>query len=198
MTPRAASDDDVPGGPAADLAETARAQRLRLGLRVGDVAARAGLSVGLVSQLERGQGNPALSTLRSLADALGMGVTDLLEPRRESQSALVRAGEGRRLRTPDESPGLERELLTPSLDAPLQVIRTVVPVGLTNESRPYRHLGTEAVHVLSGELDVTVDGRTSRLRAGDTLTYDCSTGHWWANPGPDEAVVLGVTVPLSR
>lgn len=198
--PRSATDDGAPGpdGPAADVGATARAQRQRLGLRVGDVAARAGLSAGLVSQLERGNGNPSLSTLRSLADALGLSLTDLLRPQHERQAALVRAGDGQRLRTPDETPGLDRELLTPTLTAPLQVIRSVIPVGLSNKERPYRHLGTETVHVLSGELNVTVDGDTTRLRAGDTLTYDCSTGHWWANPGTVDAVVLGVTVPLSN
>ncbi len=89
-----------------------------------------------------------------------------------------------------------RELLSPPRNANLQVIRTVMPPGYSNRSRPFRHLGVESVHVLEGRLRVFSDTDEYLLEAGDTLTYDCSTPHWWENPDDRAAVILGSVIPL--
>ena len=61
------------------LGERLRARRRELGLKLSDVAEASGLSLPYVSNLERGHGNPTLDALRSLADALKMPVTALLD-----------------------------------------------------------------------------------------------------------------------
>jgi transcriptional regulator with XRE-family HTH domain len=61
------------------LGERLRARRRVLGLNISDVAERADLSLAYVSNLERGRGNPTLDALRSLADALNIPVTELLD-----------------------------------------------------------------------------------------------------------------------
>ena len=42
------------------------------------LAERAGLSYKFVGEVERGQGNPTLTTMAALAEALGVGLIDLL------------------------------------------------------------------------------------------------------------------------
>jgi transcriptional regulator with XRE-family HTH domain len=42
------------------------------------VAERAGLSTKFVGEVERGRANPALTTLASIADALGVSLIDLI------------------------------------------------------------------------------------------------------------------------
>lgn len=165
-------------------------------MTVEELAQRAGLSVGIVSQLERGQGNPSLSTLCRLADGVGVHVTALLQEDPGDVSPVVRAAGRTRLPLPEDPAGLVRELLTPSLDAPLQVIRTVMPARSSHEARPFRHLGTESVHVLVGRLVVGVGDDVHELAAGDTVTYDCTRGHWWKNPFDEPAELIGITVPL--
>ena len=92
--------------------------------------------------------------------------------------------------------GFVRELLSPPRNANLQVIRTVMPPGYSNRSRPFRHLGVKSVHVLKGRLRVFSDTDEYLLETGDTLTYDCSTPHWWENPDDRAAVILGSVIPL--
>lgn len=188
-------------GPPPDVAQIGRRvrdTRRRLGMTVEELAQRAGLSVGNVSQLERGQGNPSLSTLCRLADGVGVHVTVLLREDRGDGSPVVRADERTPLPLPEDPEGLVRELLTPSLDIPVQVIRTVMPAGTSHEARPFRHLGTESVHVLAGRLVVGVGEDVHELGAGDTITYDCTRGHWWKNPFDEPAELIGITVPLGR
>ncbi len=55
-----------------------RTLRTNLELRQGDVAERAGISIEMVSRLERGQCLPSVPTLISLARVLGTTPNDLL------------------------------------------------------------------------------------------------------------------------
>ncbi|WP_265521505.1 helix-turn-helix domain-containing protein [Oerskovia flava] len=178
-----------------------RRTRQRLGLSVEQLADRSGVSLGLVSQLERGQGNPSFQTLTRLADGLGMPLVALLQGAQERVDPVVRASARTRMPdldpSDDDPPGMVRELLTPHLHLPLQVIRTEMPPGFTNESRPFRHLGLECVHVLSGALLVTLGADRHELGPGDSITYECTQAHWWANLADGPTVVLGSVTPYA-
>lgn len=180
----------------ADVGARVRRIRQRLGLTVEEFARASALSAGIVSQLERGQGNPSYTTLCRLADGLGVHVADLLKQDGTGRSALVRAADRLQLPLAEDPEGLVRELLTPSLEVPMQVIRTVMPPRTSHERRPFRHLGTESVHVLSGRLVVVLGDERHELEQGDTITYDCTVGHWWENTSDELAELLGMTVPL--
>ena len=58
----------------------ARIKQLRLGRRLTQeqLAERAGLSYKFIGEVERGRGNPTLTTLAALSEALGVGLVDLL------------------------------------------------------------------------------------------------------------------------
>lgn len=180
----------------AELGQRVHRIRRRLDMTVDEVGRLADLSAGFISQLERGHGNPSISRLCRLADALGVHVSDLLKPESSPRSAVVRASERTAIALPEDPGGLVRELLTPSLESPMQVIRTQMPPRTTHEQRPFRHLGTESVHVLAGRLVVGVGDDRFELETGDTVTYDCTLGHWWENPYAEVAELIGITVPL--
>jgi transcriptional regulator with XRE-family HTH domain len=193
------------GAPAGDrdaelatIGTTVRATRRLQGMTVEALASRAGVSTGALSQLERGQGNPSLQTLQRLAAALSIPLVQLLQGAAEPEHHVVRAGLGPRLPpSKDDTREVQvlRELLTPS-SGRLQVIRSEVPPGFTNEGRSFRHLGHECVVVLSGRLTVSIGQEIVDLSQGDAITYDCTAAHWWANPGTQTTVVLGAVTPL--
>ena len=49
-----------------------------------------------------------------------------------------------------------------------------------------------------GEAIVGVGEDVHELGAGDTVTYDCTRGHWWKNPFEEPAELIGITVPLGH
>ena len=55
------------------------AVRKRVGLKIEELAERAGLSTTYVWRMERGERNVSLKTLQKLADALGVAPSDLIE-----------------------------------------------------------------------------------------------------------------------
>jgi transcriptional regulator with XRE-family HTH domain/quercetin dioxygenase-like cupin family protein len=61
------------------LGERIRDARMARGLGVRELARLTECSASLVSQIERGRANPSVSTLYSLADALGISVASLFE-----------------------------------------------------------------------------------------------------------------------
>jgi len=182
----------------ATLGASVRVARKRLGLSVKALAEQAGVSFGLVSELERGIGNPSLQSLRRLAEALGLSTGQLLET--QAEPVTVVPADRRHLLAPlpdaGGSPQPVRELLTPRGESAIQLIRSTLPPGFSNEQRPFRHIGTESVYVESGELLVVHGTVRLRVGPGDTVTFMCSVPHWWANETATDTVVLGAVTPL--
>lgn len=195
------SDRDELNPDIAALGRELRHERQRQGLSVSALSQRSAVSFGLISQLERGLGNPSFLALQRLARALGLPMARLLEGGSVRDELVVRASERELLPVLEEEPASQRvvrELLTPGLRSSLQVIRSTLPPGFTNEGKAFRHLGTECVVVESGVLTVVHGERRVELAPGDAMTYPCSVPHWWANTGLDVCVVLGAVTPFEQ
>ena len=164
---------------------------------VQQLATAAGVSAGLISQLERGIGNPSLKTLQAIATALDLRIGDLVEAASPGavQPMVVRRSERARLQLSGGGPVYE--LLTPNLRGKLEVLETSLPPGFSNREAPFRHDGEELVVVLEGSVDVAVGDTWDTLGVGDAITYDSALPHWWENSMDEPAKVLGVVTPPS-
>ncbi len=79
------------------LARNVRLCRLLRGLSQEQLGDRAGLDRSYVGAIERAERNPGIDTIAKLADALELGLTDLLgEPDLQTQAARWHAAPGRR------------------------------------------------------------------------------------------------------
>ncbi|WP_419999604.1 helix-turn-helix domain-containing protein [Streptomyces boninensis] len=174
-----------------------KALRKQRGLTLDELSRRCGVSTGLISQVERGKGNPSFATMAQLAHGLDVPVGRLF-PLTEQLSPVVRAGERRSLdfhgEAGDEADA-SYELLTPSLNGALEAIWVVTEPGHDTSKTPFRHTGEEFGLVLSGTKDVFLDGVRHRLGPGDSITYSCDIPHWYANPGDEPATSIWVITP---
>src|SRR3954466_13453839 len=73
------------------VARNVRSARVAAGLSLDALAARAEVSKGALVALEGARGNPNLTTLVRLADALGRSVSSLMEEVREAAVVVVDA-----------------------------------------------------------------------------------------------------------
>lgn len=164
---------------------------------VKQLAAASGVSIGVLSEVERGLGNPSYKTLHKIAEALDIQIGELVDDAagRHSSSGVVRAAERTRLQFGSE--GLVYELLTPGLRGRLEMLQTRIPAGFDNLTNPFRHDGEECVLVVEGHLHVTLAGKTHELATGDAITYDASQLHAWENRTKDEALIVGAVTPPS-
>jgi transcriptional regulator with XRE-family HTH domain len=134
-------------------------------LSLEELARRAGVSAGQLSQIENGTGNPSVEMLIRIAAALALGVTDLVERQSAAQTYVVRAGQRRRYRVV----GMDHDvhLLTPGIRHQLSASYAVINPGevWTTES----HAGDTLIYVLKGELEIRKANTVYRARAHDSL-----------------------------
>jgi mannose-6-phosphate isomerase-like protein (cupin superfamily) len=52
---------------------------------------------------------------------------------------------------------------------------------------PHHHVNEEALMLRSGQLDVTIEGKTTRVTAGSVVYVNSNEEHGWKNPGPERA-----------
>ncbi|AZL10298.1 helix-turn-helix domain-containing protein [Brevibacterium aurantiacum] len=172
-------------------------RRLResAGMTLTDLSRVAGVSQGLLSQIERGRGNPAYLTLLKIARAFDVPVGRFFDSGEEpADNRVVRADSRRQLQVTDR--GLVYELLTPTMNGQLLVLKVRIPSGYSNESVPFNHhRAEECLFVLEGTcyFQIGEDGYT--LAAGDSITYWGDQPHWFRVLGDAEAVIIATMTP---
>lgn len=185
--------DDRPHPHKVEAAHTPLAKRLRerrkhLGLTLKEVADKAGLSVGFISQIERDITTPSLSSLVSVSRVLGVEVGEFLsQPRgdvpitRHDKRPIYAIGGNT----------ISYERISSAF--PGNLLRSVIihePPGHRGE--PIAHDGEEMMFVLDGAITVELDGERSILEAGDSLHFPSSQTHSTWNHTDRDATLLWV------
>jgi transcriptional regulator with XRE-family HTH domain len=151
------------------------------------------LSVGYLSQVERGLSVPSVSALQTIAKALDVTVSWFFRASEGSESAyIVRAPERRKLRF--ES-GITDELLSPNLAGALELLVSRFPPGSASGTQPYTHRGEEGGLVVEGMLELWIENEKFLLKAGDSFSFPSAKPHRYRNPSKRETVVLWVITP---
>jgi transcriptional regulator with XRE-family HTH domain len=184
------------GDPLGRIGTEIKHLRRSRGLKLTELAARIGRSVGFMSQVERGLSRPSLKDLYAISVHLGVQVSWFLDestpaPDRE-RGVIVRAGARRSY----EQGGVSTQSLSPQLGEEIEMMISTLRPGSTTGERPAAHRGREAGMILRGTLELTVAGETFLLEEGDSYTYLTTETHSSRNTGDTDAVVLWVTSPL--
>lgn len=158
------------------------------------MAEAAGISPSLLSQVENGLVDPSLDSLRDIAEALGTAPFRLLAER-PLDGRVVRAGEGRRLTLPDSD--VDLELLSPSLEAPFEVVRWTLRADGVTAREPRGHRGVEAMFILDGAVRLEIGDETVELRRGDFFVADAAIPHRACALGGEPASGIFVVSPPS-
>jgi quercetin dioxygenase-like cupin family protein len=69
----------------------------------------------------------------------------------------------------------------------------IAPDAGSGES--YTHDGEEFLHILRGELQISLEGKEYRLKPGDSFYFESDMAHSWKNPGRAETWVLWINTP---
>ena len=172
------------------IREMRRARRISL----ETLAAATGLSIGFLSQIERGLSSPSLRALTAIADvfAVSLGALFGAAAAPGDQDTLVVRATAR----PELSlwrSGITKQLLTPATaDSRLNVYQVRLAPGASTGDEFYTHQGEEAGLVLEGSMMLTVDAQTVRLEAGDSFRFASTRPHRFSNPLDWDAVVIWV------
>jgi quercetin dioxygenase-like cupin family protein/DNA-binding XRE family transcriptional regulator len=180
------------------IAHNVRSARVAAGLSLDGLAARADVSKGALVALEGARGNPNLTTLVRLADALGRSVSSLMEDAREEPVVVVAADEVAPLWT-GPSGGTARLLLTNPRPAPVEVWRWRLHPGERHDSHAHPVGVTETLTVVRGQMLLVVGDRARPLRAGATTMFAADVPHAYegGGRGPCE-LIMTVHLPAEH
>ena len=167
-----------------------RALREARRLTVAQLAEAAGVSKGFLSRLERDLTSPSVSTLVTLCQVLGASPGDVLDA---PEVTVVRLADAPAVNLGGE--GIRERLITPRGSRDLQILRADIAPRGRGEAELYTvDCRVEAVHVVTGRLELRTTEAVHLLEEGDTVTFPGREPHSWANPDDRPAVVLWTLV----
>ncbi|QEP30665.1 helix-turn-helix domain-containing protein [Pukyongiella litopenaei] len=196
--------DSVPhaGDPSASVGSRIKHLRQKKKLSIQTLSRLAGVSAGMLSQVERDLANPSLKLLTKIQVALGTsagslfpgendvaeGVPDPIFVRRKGKRPFC------------ELDYLTKELLSDGAAQRLELMLLHLPPNGSSGPTPLTSPAEKGGLVLEGTISMSVDGVEASLTEGDSFTFDGRLPHAFRNIGGAPAQILWVVsnFPMER
>ena len=146
-------------------------------LSLKDLSDRSGVSVSMISQIERRNTDPTLTTLYKLCKGLEVSISTLLGTD-EQALQLVRKDERKTVNFPQSNS--KYELLTPINEGTIEMIQIHLEPG-QEDQQLVEHAGEECGYVLQGEMTIVLGDVEYILYEGDSIRFKSMTPHRFFN-----------------
>jgi len=166
--------------------------RLAAELTQEELANRAQLTKGFISQIENDQTSISLDSLIDILDALDLSISEFFSDDDATERIVF---------TRDDRVSLTgRGVKSFELLVPGSTNKLMDPILVTldaDESLPIEepHNGEEFGYVLSGHLVIKYGKRTFRLKKDDCFYFEADKGHQFANMGRSKVTFVWVMTP---
>lgn len=167
--------------------------RVAKGLTQEELADRAELSKGFISQIERDLTSPSISTLVDILQCLGTNLKDFFNDEEDEQIVFKQADY---FSKEDTELGNIIEWIIPNAQKnEMEPIRlTLKPNGSTYPDLP--HEGEEFGYVLSGSIQIHIGNNLYKAKKGETFYFSPSARHY-IEAGKSGATLIWVSSPPS-
>lgn len=174
-----------------------RRLRLRKSMGLLELSKHTGLSLALLSKLERDVMHPTLPTLLRIAMVFSVGLEYFFNPEPRPVLEIVRKKD--RLRFPDSPDATEVAYYFESLDFPVpsramnSYFAEFEPVE-AEQSRLHTHTGIEFLYVLAGRLELRTGEEKHEVSEGDAIYFDSTVPHGYRRIGAKRTTALVVAL----
>lgn len=164
-----------------NIGELIKQKRTENKVTLKDISEATDLSIGFLSQLERGLTSIAQDTLKKVAKALNVEMTYFMDQPKSKEKVVLRSYEKEILRI--EGGSIIEYLMTNMVTQAemLPKLVEILPQKEVEESLTYSHEGEEFVYVLEGILTLKVENEVYDLYPGDCAHYLSTRAHNWSN-----------------
>lgn len=179
-----------------NLGKKIQAIRSSRGHSIRKMAGMAGITPSMLSQIESGQVNPSINTLRSIAQVLDAPLYTFFreEP---AETPIVHPQERRTIGSKSE-PDVQYELLTPDTRGEIEFCMMVIPPHTNSYSDTQSHAGEEVAFMHSGDqVELEIEGRFYALSPGDSVRIPAKSRHAWHNRSDTPVQVIFAITPPS-
>lgn len=151
--------------------------RKRKLLTITQLSLYTGLSVGYLSNVERGQTSPTVDNLRKICDELDVSPAELITQKIEGKS-IIRSTDAQIIVRPESGMTITQYVFG-AIAEPYSVIR--LEAGDFEADPEAMHPFPEVCHVLSGELTLRIEGEEFKLVPGDAMLIRANQRHVMLN-----------------
>lgn len=178
-----------------DIGGDLRSLRIARNLTQEELADRAELSKGFISQVERNLTSPSIATLTDLLECLGSSLSDFFA--KSSDDKIVFSPDDHFVKTDEEVlkgeiiwlvPNAQKNRLEP-------ILVKLGPGGATHDLPP--HEGEEFGYVLSGSVQLLIGHKRLKVSAGESFCLHPGDTHFIVNPGKRNASFIWISTPPS-
>lgn len=178
-----------------DIGKKLKEQRIAIGLTQEELAARAELSKGFISQLERNLTSPSIATLMDILQCLGTSIGDFFQEDDAAKQVVFRDADYFEKTDDDLHSKIEWIIPTAQKNLMEPIRLTLEPGGRTDCQDP--HEGEEFGYVLSGSISIHLGNHVCKARRGESFYYSPAHQHYIENSGKTTAVIIWVSSPPS-
>jgi len=197
-----------------DFGKLLRARRRQRMMTLRQLSERTGLSVSLLSEIERGVAQPSMASLKKISHAMGFSLFDSLGENHGAERAsqegkdtrtagrtyvndvkVVRANQRKRVMNPTHSPFVY-ELLTPDFKRQMEVLLLRWEPGFSSGPDPILDSpGEKFLLVMKGAVELQIGQTVVQLGQGDSVYYPSDFPVFFRVLGEEACEALGVATP---
>ena len=177
-----------------DIGNRMKELRIQYGLTQQELADRAELTKGFISQLERNQNTPSVNTLLDIIQCLGTTPAEFFADEEPEQIVFKEMDYFEKI---DEENKAAIEGVVPNAqkNAMEPVRLTLHPGGRSDILLP--HSGEEFGYVIKGSLKVNFGGKSHVVKTGESFYFKAGKRHYIENTSGRDAVLIWVSNPPS-
>lgn len=175
------------------LAANVKRLRETHGLSLSELGERSGVAKATLFKVERGQTNPTLDTMLSIASTFDVTVADLIALPVQAAVEVVRDGEGEDI---SDNSSIGHILRSQVIGAgTLEIHAQVFKDGMSEVSTSHGAGAREHVFVRSGRMLLGPVGHEVTVAAGDYACYPADRAHRWQAVDGDASIWIVHTFP---
>ncbi|WP_099203403.1 helix-turn-helix domain-containing protein [Miniphocaeibacter massiliensis] len=177
-----------------DIGDKIKNRRMALGLTQEDLAERADLTKGFISQLERDLTSPSVDSLFDILEALGTNISDFFKEEKEEKVVfkkddfITNIDEENRNSIEWIVPNAQKNEMEP-------IILNLEPKGKSKVYDPNE--GETFGYILKGKVRLVLDDKIHDLEAKECFYTPCNKSMYIINRSGSESKVLWITNPPS-
>jgi transcriptional regulator with XRE-family HTH domain len=171
--------------------ERVREIRKQKNFTLKELAEKTGLSIGLLSQIERRIVDPTVGTFWRICTALNIPIHHFFQGI-EEEHIVVRKDQRRLMELSDSS--VRYHILSPNRLGKIEYLLVEIQPGEMVETELVSHPGEECGFIMQGEMKIILDQQEIYLYEGDSICFPSTTPHRYVNTGSTVALSIWAMV----
>lgn len=179
-----------------DIGKKIRELRKEKNMNISVLAEIAGVSPGLISQIERNIVTPSIVSLWKIAQGLDVSVGYFFDEEVKSTvSPVVKRNDRKRISASNNH--ALYELLSADLNRKIEFLYITIKAGDSSTKDLVTHEGEECGIVIKGRLLVKMEDEEYLLEEGDSIYFDSTIPHRYVNVGDETCESIWAMTPPS-